>query len=741
MSSKAWNWLKSLRKRFAAKNALLIKMRRRAKFLRFEPLEERRLMAVLTVSNTSDLGSGSLRQAIIDSNSSFGVRDTIVFNIPTSDPGYNFATDSFVIKPSSTPNSLSLPLVSDPVIIDGYSQPGASPNTLPVGDNAVLKIEINGSNTTPADYAYGLDIRAGGSVVRGLAINGFPGPQIQLATSGGNIVQGNFIGTDITGTVGVGGGPWGIYVVSDGNTIGSQGIAGDFAERNVVFTGVRTVTPYATGAAVFLNSSNNVVAGNYIGTDKTGDHSFVSSGVIYQGSGNGVYFAGDNNRIGSDGSGTADTEQRNVISGYMQGAGLFMLGHHNVIAGNFIGTDATGTHAVPNGSGAANWGGDGNLIGTNALGVANASTRNIISGNAGHGIATTIGGANYVIKGNYIGTNVTGTLALPNGASGIIDSSSHLTIGGPTPSERNIISGNAYTGITEFVSNGAVIQGNYIGMDVTGLSPIANGGGINESGNNDLIGGPNPGEGNLISGNNYGVVVYANNSTIQGNLIGTDKTGTVKIGNGPAYGIYGYPTNYYGGGVGIIVNDGSVGVLIGGTTPGSRNVISGNNDTGIVIGGNSAYPVGPTGVVVQGNYIGTDATGTAPLGNGGYGGVFIWNYAANVQIGGTASGAGNVISANAHANIDIQGAIPGATGANDNIVQGNKIGTDKTGTHIVGSTPYGVEIIGAEGNIIGGTAPGAANIIAGATIAGVEIHAYTTLPGIYGWIRADAGGG
>ena len=744
MSSKAWNWLKSLRKRFAAKNALLIKMRRRAKFLRFEPLEERRLMAVFDVLNTNDAGLGSFRQAILDSNSSVGVRDSIVFNIPQTDPGYVAATDSFVIKPNVSA-FVALPFITDSVNIDAYSQPGASPNTLPVADNGVLKIEISGANTQLSDYAWGLVITAGNSTVRGLAIDGFSGGEISLATNGGNVLQGNFIGTDVTGTVGVGGSPYGIYVNTDGNTIGSQGIVGDFAERNVIFTGIRTVSPYATGAAVYLSSNNNTVAGNYIGTDKTGDHSLGSSGVIYPGSGSGVYFAGNNNRIGSDGSGTADVEQRNVISGNLLGAGVFMQGSHNVVAGDFIGTDATGTHAVPNQSGAANWGGDGNLIGTNAVGVANASTRNLISGNAVHGIATTIGGANNVIKGNYIGTDVTGTLALPNGASGIIDSSLHLTIGGPTPPERNIISGNGQTGITEFASHGAVIQGNYIGMDVTGLLPLGNaGGGINESGNNDLVGGPNPGEGNLISGNISGILVQANNSTIQGNLIGTDKTGTVKIGNGPAIGIYGYPPTAYYGGVGIIVSDGSVGVLIGGTTPGSRNIISGNNDTGIVIGGNSAYPVGPTGVVVQGNYIGTDINGIAPLGNGGYGGVFIWNYAANVQIGGTAAGAGNVISANIRANVDIQGVYTSTTGANDNIVQGNKIGTDATGTHVVGSSLYGVEILGAEGNIIGGSAPGAANIIAGATSAGVEIHGATNLGGSFGnqgWFRADAGGG
>lgn len=118
-------------------------------------------MAVLTVSNTSDFGAGSLRQAILDSNASVGTRDTIDFAIPTTDPGYNPVTGAFTIKPSfSTMTNYALPLIKDPVDIDGYTQSGASPNTLPIGNNAVLKIEISGKNTIPSNYASGLHAMA-----------------------------------------------------------------------------------------------------------------------------------------------------------------------------------------------------------------------------------------------------------------------------------------------------------------------------------------------------------------------------------------------------------------------------------------------------------------------------------------------------------------------------------------------------------------------------------------------------
>ena len=114
--------------------------------------------ATFTVTNTDDTGAGSLRQAILDANGNPGL-DTIAFNIP----GVGVHT----ITPAS-----GLPTVSDSAIIDGYTQPGASPNTDPNGFNGTLLIEINGAN---AGNTNGLHISAGGSTVRGLVINRFQG--------------------------------------------------------------------------------------------------------------------------------------------------------------------------------------------------------------------------------------------------------------------------------------------------------------------------------------------------------------------------------------------------------------------------------------------------------------------------------------------------------------------------------------------------------------------------------------
>ncbi len=146
--------------------------------------------AAFTVTNTNDAGAGSLRQAILDANANPGT-DLIAFNIPGAGP--------HTIQPAS-----NLPTITDPVVIDGYTQPGAFPNTNPVGLglNTVLKIEIDGSFLGGIQPT-ALEINIDNVTVRGLVINRFafvgirflvPSPKI-----GNNIVEGNFIGTDVMG--------------------------------------------------------------------------------------------------------------------------------------------------------------------------------------------------------------------------------------------------------------------------------------------------------------------------------------------------------------------------------------------------------------------------------------------------------------------------------------------------------------------------------------------------------------
>ena len=144
-----------------------------------------------TVTKTADTNDGvcgfdcSLREAITAANASPGA-DTIAFNIPGPGP--------HTIQPLS-----ALPTVTDAVTIDGYTEPGASPNTNGpgLGSNAVLKIELDGSAQPSGP---GLLIDADASTVRGLVVNRFDSDGVYLFFSDGYVVEGNFIGTDITGT-------------------------------------------------------------------------------------------------------------------------------------------------------------------------------------------------------------------------------------------------------------------------------------------------------------------------------------------------------------------------------------------------------------------------------------------------------------------------------------------------------------------------------------------------------------
>ncbi|MEZ2229928.1 MAG: S8 family serine peptidase, partial [Microcoleus sp.] len=195
------------------------------------------------VTNTKDSGPGSLRAVLNWANSSPG-KDTVIFKIPNTDPGYNTSTNAFTIRPLSP-----LPQITDSAIIDGTTQPGFS--NRPV-------IELDGSNAGIVD---GLYISAGNSTVRGLTINRFGVDAIRLIDNGNNIIEGNFIGTDVTGTQDLGNGYSGISILSPNNIIGGKTVKA----RNII-SGNDNVGIYITEST----ANNNLIQGNYIGSDITG---------------------------------------------------------------------------------------------------------------------------------------------------------------------------------------------------------------------------------------------------------------------------------------------------------------------------------------------------------------------------------------------------------------------------------------------------------------------------------------
>jgi titin len=389
-----------------------------------------------------------------------------------------------------------------------------------------------------------------------------------------------------------------------------------------------------------------------------------------------------------------------------RGAGAYASSVQN----SYIGTDSSGTAAAPNGlSGILVDGGYGNPIYGNFIGS------NLISGNT-VGITVNGAGANgTAIIRNKIGTNAAGTARIPNLDDGIrIIGAPNTLIG--QPGDGNVISGNG-TVLNGFVNRyadaidvsgagatGTIIQGNYLGLDANGANGLFNTvDNIHVTGApNTKIGGTAAGAGNVIGDD--GTVNYAfahcihvegagaTGLIVQGNKIGTNLAGTADRGCR---------------GAGIFI-DGASGAQIGGTVAAARNLISGNNNYGGVVINNGA-----TGTIVQGNYIGTDVTGTAAIGNGAHG--VSMNSGGNT-IGGTAPGAGNVISGNSARGIDLV-----ESGASNNTIQGNFIGTNAAGTAGIPNVTYGIFILRAQNNLIGGTVTAARNLISGNGEQGIYI--------------------
>jgi CSLREA domain-containing protein len=256
----------------------------------------------------------------------------------------------------------------------------------------------------------------------------------------------------------------------------------------------------------------------------------------------------------------------------------------------------------------------------------------------GEGIMITDTGSGAKIVGCHLGVDPTGTIALGNGGRGVRVEGPDNEIGGTTSSQRNIISGNVGYGITVVgpAAAGNVIEGNYIGLDRTGTVAVPNDGGgvnINVNAHANRIGGTAPGAGNVIAGNDgLGIMLIdavgapAGNHVVEGNLIGTDASGTVVMPN--FRGIY----------------VASPGNTIGGWISGAGNTIAGGYD-GIFVGG-SAH-----GTTIQGNRVGTDVTGTAPLPNE----LGVRINADGCTIGGTGSVQPNVIAFNLGVGLEVAG--------------------------------------------------------------------------------------
>jgi titin len=664
-----------------------------------ERLELRALLSgqIFVVTTPADSTGGTtggpapltLRQAILDANAAGG-SNTINFDIP---PGPR--TINVVNGP--------LPVITAPVLIDGTSQPGYSGTPL---------VTVNGSDVASPGTGFNFVQNSSGSVIRGLGVTGFNFAAIMVdgasditiggsSAGQGNVitdnfegvaisgsatapipvtsditVEGNFIGTDASGTVALPN-SYGVFIsAANNNTIGGR-----------LATARNVISGNTTAGIEILGASGNTVVGNDIGTNAAGD------GVLANGTGVDISGSATANTIG--GSIAAD---RNLISGNAT-AGVAIAGigtSANLVAGNFIGTDTSGKAALANGTGVLISGGTATIIGGTTAGAGN-----LISGNTTAGLDLSGASVNGTqIEGNEIGTDTSGQLALANGIGVLVTAGTATTIGGTTSGAGNVISGNFTAGIDVdgAGAGGTQIVGNFIGTNPTGTAAVVRTGQANPlqalqnagvaiiTSLGNTIGGTTLAARNVISGNYVGVNLalisaQGNPNYVLGNLIGTDASGEKPLGNI----------------VGIYIN-GAAANVVGGSGSGtaSANVISGNTSVGVEILGS-----GSTANLIQGNLIGPAAGGQgAFLGSGG---VFIQNVGIFIQdasentIGGPSSATGNVISGNNAAGVFIL-TVSGVSAGNT--IEGNLIGLSQSGSPTLENAGYGIVLANAPNNTI-----------------------------------------
>ncbi len=668
-----------------------------------ERLDPRTLLSgiIAFVDSTADSNNqGTLRFAIsqIDSVGSPTSQNSIVFQIPKSDPGYNAATGTFTIRPQH-----ELPPITSPAFVDGLSEAAF------LGEPAL--VVIDGSELKVAD---GLTLApsSAGSTIDGLEIANFGGSGIVVESSnntvGGaaagegnilasnntagisfpvtaaapvqgmnNVLLGNFIGTDVSGA-NLGNGA-GVICHTSGNTIGG------------ITAGAANVIGFNTSEGILIsgvNASENVVLGNFIGTNSSGAN---------LGNPIGVNVGTGSNTIGGTSAGMGNVFGFNTTAG-LQISGVGATG--DVVAGNLFGTSATGANV-------------GNSVGVdvgtggNSIGGTTAGSANVFGFNGTAGVMITgAQAAGNVLLGNFIGTNVAG--ANLGNSVGVVVGSAGNAIGGTTAGSANVFGFNSTAGvmITGAQATGNVLIGNFIGTNAAGAN-LSNAVGVELSSGANTIGGVTGNAGNVISFNSTaGVQITgagASGNVLIGNFIGTDSSGQAALGND----------------IGVLISGGAANT-IGGTTAGAGNVISGNFTAGIELSGASVSET-----QISGNRIGTNPSGTRavtrantadPLSNLQNAGIAIIGSAGNT-VGGTSSQAGNLISGNY---VGVMLATITGSGSS-NLVSGNLIGTDASGSKALGNI-VGIYINGASGNQIGGTAAGAANTVSGNSSVGVEIY-------------------
>lgn len=569
-----------------------------------------------------------------------------------------------------------------------------------------------------------------------------------MISSTGNTIEGNDIGANVSGTTAQGNGQDGVMIYGDSinNDLLGNLISGNSGRYGVEIS--------CNNTAASATNQNNVIAGNYIGTDWTGKGRIANGyGIAVQDAtaqpfgdpftcSNVANSRPEDNIIGGSSGGSGGTvfgfsvNDGNVVSGNNSDQ-IYLNGIDNAVAGNYIGVGSDGSTVVATNAddGVDLQNGDQqtthNVVGVGTEGAATGTVGNVISGNSEGVLAKN--DTFDLVGGNYIGVASDGVTGVKNRDEGIWDQdgSVHMTVGGTTAAARNIISHNNDAGV--FIDGSlSTIEVNYIGTDKTGLVADGNGsqgvhircdGGGNVVGVNPTSG---AGAGNLINGNDgsWGVLVdgcqAATPNNVSGNFIGTDLTGEVALPNGGGVSDANSQTTTSTNGDTI---GGSATSSGGSLTGNAGNLISSNLSRGIDL---ESSTLG--GQIAQNNVIGLDKAGTKALlepngasatcpTNGGFttcpwsiAQQGIYDNSPNTQI------LGNVVDRSRYEGLYVDSSGCNAT------VTGNMIGVNAAGTTATGSDtlPLGNNDAGirddptcAQGTQIGGSAAGARNVISG----------------------------
>lgn len=610
----------------------------------------------------------SLRQVVTEEDGSYEfsrLRQGGSFTVSASKPHFTMAPPSQTFNNLTSNQTLNFTAATSAGAFHTISGQITLNGTGLANVTVTLSGSQSGLQTTDSNGNYSFELAAGGNYTVTPALLGFTFDPVNRTFNNLSANQaGNFTATRqnfvVTNTNNSGPGSLRDAIINANATAGTDTIS-----FNIPGPGVKVIS--------LLNTLPDII--DPVVIDATTQPGYAGSPLIEI----------DGSGLVSSSSGIVVTAGGSTIRGFA--IGNFRFGNaialrncnNNTIQANYLGIDPTGTTVRETRTGIQLFNSSNNLIGGTT-----AAARNVISGNSSHGIE--VGGSNNTIQGNYIGTNAAGTASVANnfGVTIAEPTSINTLIGGTTAGAGNVISGNNQGITAEGV--GTTIQGNLVGTNPAGTQAVGNNGtGIVADAANVTVGGVTPGARNIISGNfGTGVHIRGTGSKLQGNFIGTDITGTLALGNAQT---------------GVIAGNN---VLIGGTTPEARNIIAGNFGAGNVsLGDNSSG----SDATVQGNYIGTDVTGTKAIASSRFG---VAIFSSNNIIGGTAAGAGNVISGNL---IGIQISLFNS-GGSGNVVQGNIIGLNAQGTAPLPNQEQGILISDSNNNIIGGTQPGAGNKIA-----------------------------